>query len=101
MSVNFEVITSNGNVACWLQKSMLGFYSCFIYLFGVLQCRILIICYALFLLTFLNICFDMAYIICAKQEQVKVRLLCPVQQPGSYWDRSSALPFVGVEPAKG
>ena len=27
--------------------------------------------------------------------RVKVGVLCPVQQPGSYWDRSSALQLVG------
>ena len=26
-----------------------------------------------------------------------VEVLCPVQQSGSYWDRSSALSLVGVE----
>ena len=30
--------------------------------------------------------------------KVKVGLLCPIQQLGPYWDRSSALPRVGVEP---
>ena len=29
---------------------------------------------------------------------VKVGVLRPVQQPGSYWDRSSELPLVGLEP---
>ena len=28
----------------------------------------------------------------------EVGVLHPVQQPGSYWDRSSALPLVGLEP---
>ena len=28
----------------------------------------------------------------------KVGVLRPVQQPGSYWDRSSELPLVGLEP---
>ena len=31
----------------------------------------------------------------------KVGVLRPVQQPGSYWDRSSALPLVGLEPTEG
>ena len=31
---------------------------------------------------------------------VKVGVSHPVQQPGSYWDRSSALLLVGVEPTK-
>ena len=30
--------------------------------------------------------------------KVKVGVLRPVQQPGSYWDRSSELPLVGLEP---
>ena len=30
----------------------------------------------------------------------KVGLLRPVQQPGSYWDRSSELPLVGLEPTE-
>ena len=30
--------------------------------------------------------------------KVKAGVLRPVQQPGSYWDRSSALPPVGLEP---
>ena len=32
--------------------------------------------------------------------KVKVGVLRPVQQPGSYWDRSSALPLVGLEPTE-
>ena len=28
----------------------------------------------------------------------KVRFLLPVQQPGSYWDRTLALSLVGLEP---
>ena len=32
--------------------------------------------------------------------KVKVWVLHPVQQPGSYWDRSSALPLVGGEPTQ-
>ena len=31
---------------------------------------------------------------------VKVGVLRPVQQPGSYWDRSSELPLVGLEPTE-
>ena len=30
----------------------------------------------------------------------KVGVLRPVQQPGSYWDRSSELPLVGLEPTE-
>ena len=30
--------------------------------------------------------------------KVKVGVLRPVQQPGSYWDRFSAFPLGGVEP---
>ena len=33
-------------------------------------------------------------------EKVKVGVLRPVQQPGSYWDRSSELPLVGLEPTE-
>ena len=32
--------------------------------------------------------------------QIKVGVLRPVQQPGSYWDRSSELPLVGLEPTE-
>ena len=32
--------------------------------------------------------------------KVKVEVLRPVQQPGSYWDRSSELPLVGLEPTE-
>ena len=32
--------------------------------------------------------------------KVKVGVLRPVQQPGSYWDRSSELPLVGLEPTE-
>ena len=32
--------------------------------------------------------------------KVKVGVLHPVQQPGSYWDRSSELPLVGLEPTE-
>ena len=32
--------------------------------------------------------------------KVKVGILRPVQQPGSYWDRSSELPLVGLEPTE-
>ena len=32
--------------------------------------------------------------------KVKVGFLRPVQQPGSYWDWSSRLPLVGVEPTQ-
>ena len=31
---------------------------------------------------------------------IKVGVLRPVQQPGSYWDRSSELPLVGLEPTE-
>ena len=30
----------------------------------------------------------------------KLGFLHPVQQPGSYWDRSSELPLVGLEPTE-
>ena len=33
-------------------------------------------------------------------KKVKVGVLRPVQQPGSYWDRSSELPLVGLEPTE-
>ena len=36
----------------------------------------------------------------AAPEKVKVGVLRPVQQPGSYWDRSSELPLVGLEPTE-
>ena len=32
--------------------------------------------------------------------EVGVGVLRPVQQPGSYWDRSSELPLVGLEPTE-
>ena len=32
--------------------------------------------------------------------KVKVGVLRPVQQPGSYGDRSSELPLVGLEPTE-
>ena len=32
--------------------------------------------------------------------KVKARVLKPIQQPGSHWDRLSALPFVGVKPTE-
>ena len=32
--------------------------------------------------------------------KIKVGVLCPVQQPGSYWDRSSALPLVELKPTE-
>ena len=35
-----------------------------------------------------------------KEIKVKVGVLSPVQQPGSYWDRSSELPLVGLEPTE-
>ena len=31
---------------------------------------------------------------------VKVLVSYPLQQPGSYWDRSSALPLVGLNPTE-
>ena len=34
------------------------------------------------------------------EAKVKVGVLRPVQQPGSYWDRSSELPLVGLEPTE-
>ena len=36
----------------------------------------------------------------AIDKKVKVGVLRPVQQPGSYWDRSSELPLVGLEPTE-
>ena len=35
-----------------------------------------------------------------ERSKVKVGVLRPVQQPGSYWDRSSELPLVGLEPTE-
>ena len=35
-----------------------------------------------------------------RSKLVKVGVLRPVQQPGSYWDRSSELPLVGLEPTE-
>ena len=32
--------------------------------------------------------------------KIKVGVLRPVQQTGSYWDRSSELPLVGLEPTE-
>ena len=40
------------------------------------------------------------YILCTQRSKVKVGVLRPVQQPGSYWDRSSELPLVGLEPTE-
>ena len=37
---------------------------------------------------------------CGVLIQIKVGVLRPVQQPGSYWDRSSELPLVGLEPTE-
>ena len=34
------------------------------------------------------------------RSKFKVGVLRPVQQPGSYWDRSSELPLVGLEPTE-
>ena len=36
----------------------------------------------------------------AAATKVKVGVLRPVQQPGSYWDRSSEYPLVGLEPTE-
>ena len=36
----------------------------------------------------------------ASQYKVKVGVLRPVQQPGSYWDRSLDLPLVGLDPQR-
>ena len=56
-----------------------------------------------------NQCFTVDYgIECACVEldmgkvkvKVKVGVLRPVQQPGSYWNRSSELPLVGLEPTE-
>ena len=35
-----------------------------------------------------------------RRSKVKVGVLRPVQQPGSYWDRSTELPLVGLEPTE-
>ena len=35
-----------------------------------------------------------------ERSKVKVGVLRPSQQPGSYWDRSSELPLVGLEPTE-
>ena len=35
-----------------------------------------------------------------QSSKVKVGVLRPFQQPGSYWDRSSELPLVGLEPTE-
>ena len=35
-----------------------------------------------------------------QSSKLKVGVLRPVQQPGSYWDRSSELPLVGLEPTE-
>ena len=43
-------------------------------------------------------CFHSAFYI--HKSKVKVGVLRPVQQPGSYWDRSSELPLVGLEPTE-
>ena len=42
------------------------------------------------------------YIVCLHLDKVKVKVgvLRPVQQLGSYWDRSSELPLVGLEPTE-
>ena len=39
-------------------------------------------------------------VITSKWTKVKVGVLRPVQQPGSYLDRSSELPLVGLEPTE-
>ena len=36
----------------------------------------------------------------SRLSKVKVGVLRPFQQPGSYWDRSSELPLVGLEPTE-
>ena len=54
--------------------------------------------------TFLAANMDVRALIGHKTEsprsKVKVGVLHPVQQPGSYWDRSSELPLVGLEPTE-
>ena len=48
-----------------------------------------------------SIIFFLIKIECVKQRsKVKVGVLCPVQQPGLYSDRSSALSLVGVTPTQ-
>ena len=44
--------------------------------------------------------FEEFYNVFISWSKVKVGVLRPVQQPGSYWDRSSALPLVGLEPTE-
>ena len=44
----------------------------------------------------LSSCPKFIYVIHQYLDKVKVGALLPVQQPGSYWERSSALPLVGV-----
>ena len=39
-------------------------------------------------------------VILKTDSKIKVGVLCPAQQPGLYWDRSLALPHVGVEPTQ-
>ena len=46
-------------------------------------------------------CFPLDdFILMGAKVKVKVGVLRPVQQPGSYWDRSSELPLVGLEPTE-
>ena len=61
-------------------------------LYRIHQCRIcqLPVYFSVLLLHFLP----------ALWTKVKVGVLRPVQQPGSYWDRSSELPLVGLEPTE-
>ena len=46
-----------------------------------------------------SVCCLISFLIQSKVK-VKVGVLRPVQQPGSYWDRSSELPLVGLEPTE-
>ena len=44
--------------------------------------------------------FDLWPLFQGQSSKFKVGVLRPVQQPGSYWDRSSELPLVGLEPTE-
>ena len=50
------------------------------------------------ILSGLSVIFGLAITYCITK--VKVGVLRPIQQPGSYWDRSSELPLVGLEPTE-
>ena len=79
---------------------------------GELPCpRVLIICLWLYVRQgriigshmLKTYCLDMGLVLLLNIKnwsKVKVGVLRPVQQPGSYWDRSSELPLVGLEPTE-